>query len=144
MENSELKSNDAVADLRERIASKQALREFHPYWSTHRIVPDEPLWHVMVRDLSQEKWIGFHSPARDLDEAISEASDYWEIANDAEVSVHPTIPRSESYTRADRTLVGLLLAVPVDHPDATAMYKQIRDAMTELAEAKRTGSFSAQ
>jgi hypothetical protein len=135
-------SGGNLAALRERLAATQSRLGFHPYWSTCPVVADEPLWGIMFREPSQEKWVGqYRTATRDLDKAIAEARQYLQVSDGAEASVHPTVPRSDSYRGAERMLVAMLLAVPADHLEAGEMFKQIRSAQDVVVEAKREGRY---
>lgn len=135
-------SGGNLAILRERLAATQSRLGLHPYWSTCPVVADEPLWGIMFREPAQEKWVGqYRTATRDLDEAIAEARQYLQVSDGAEASVHPTVPRSDSYRGAERMLVAMLLAVPADHPEAGEMFKQIRSARDVVVEAKREGRY---
>lgn len=132
---------DRVALMRERLATIRSEPGLHPFWPHYAVMPDEPLWAISFCG-SDERWSGpWRTATRDLDEAITEARRYVGASADADISVLPTVPRSESYRSADRMLMAMLLAVPLDHPQADAMLEQIQLALVTIAEAKEEGRY---
>lgn len=131
---------DHVARLRERIAESRAQPGYHPYWATSPIVPDEPLWQIACRRRGSEDWGGpYRTATRDLDRAIDEAREYLRMPKRAEVSVHPTVPRSDTYRGAKNLLTTMMLAVPPQHPAAGEMFDQLQSACRVVYEAEQDG-----
>jgi hypothetical protein len=103
---------------------------------------DEPLWSISFREPGNEEWNGeYRTAARDLDEAIEAARGHLRVSSAAEVSVHATVPRSNTYKKAESTLLAMLVAVPLEHPETVAMLRQIRAAMKTVAAAKEEDQY---
>lgn len=133
---------DSLAALRKRLAGRRSRPGLHPYWSSSPVMPDEPLWDVSFREAGQHKWTGgYRTAARDLEVAVAEARRYLRVAKNAEASARPIVPRSDSYRGAERMLLAMLRAVPVEHPKAGSMLTQLQSAIGAVAEAKEHGRY---
>jgi hypothetical protein len=131
---------DHVMRLRERIAESRAQPGYHPYWASSPIVPDEPLWQISCRRRGIEDWAGpYRTATRDLDRAIEEAREYLRMPKRADVSVHPTVPRSDTYRGAKSLLTAMMLAVPPRHPAADEMFDHLLSALRAVYEAEHDG-----
>lgn len=129
---------DRLAVLRGRIEGAAASSESRPYWSTTPVVLDEPLWAIAFCHSAGGAWIAWYRTAtRNLDRAVAEARRFSGASADAEPSVLPTVPRSDSYRGEDQ----MLTAIPVGHPDATGMSDQLQDAMRLLTAAEEEGRY---
>lgn len=113
---------DHLTALRERIAKSNAQPGYHPSYASLPIVADEPLWAIWLHPPAHEEWLEqYRTATRDLDTAIAETRRHFRASKHAEVSVLPTVPRSETYSCARRLLVALMVAVPLNHPKADEM-----------------------
>jgi hypothetical protein len=133
---------DALAAMRERVASSRQRPGYHPYWTTAPVVADEPLWAISFRVRPSDEWLGpYNTVTRDLDEAIDEAREYLRAPKRAKSSVHPTVPRSDTYRGAKATLTAMMLAVPLEHPAASDMLDQLQAALRVVSDAEAEGRY---
>ncbi len=133
---------DTMTAMREHIASSRPRPGYHPYWVTSPVVSDEPLWAISFRAPRQQLWLGpYRTATPDLDQAIDEARAHLRAPKRAEVSVHPTVPRSDAYRGARDILAAMMLAVPPQHSQASEMLDQLQAALRVVSEAEDDGRY---
>jgi hypothetical protein len=133
---------DTLTAMRERMANSRQRPGHHPYWETTPVVPDEPLWAISFRTRSGDDWLGpYNTATADLDQAIEEARGYLRAPKRANISVHPTVPRSDTYRGAKDMLTAMMLAVPSEHPAAPEMLDQLQAALRVVTDAEGEGRY---